>query len=121
MSDKMQVDLSEQEAGARILEMSYLLAEVAPIYTEEHRHACRAALGKDLAEVFPILCSDVGRMAMKNPRAALPYIRFIHEASAYALGRGPWPETADEPAKVAKRRVRKILKSMRLQELRPDG
>ena len=117
--DAFTVDLSPKECGARMLEMSYLLAEVAPLYTPEHRHACRAALGKDLAEVFPILMSDIGRLACKDVRGALPYVRFIHEASAYILGRGPFPSTDDEPRSAAMARVRKQLKSMRLQELRP--
>ena len=118
--DAFVVDLPVKECGARMLEMSYLLAEVAPIYTAEHRHACRAALGKDLAVVFPILMSDVGRLALKDVRGALPYVRFLHEASAYILGRGPFPDTDDEPKAVARARVRKQLRSMQLAELRPE-
>ena len=103
-----------------MLEMSYLFAEVAPVYKESHRHACRLAFGKDLADVFPIVMSDVGRLALKDVPAALPYVRFIAEAALYILGRGPFPSTEAEPREVSQRRVRKILKSMRLAELRPD-
>ena len=119
--DTMSVALSEKEAGVRMLEMSYLLGEIAPVYSREHRHACRAALGQDLAIVLPTLLSDIGRLGMKNPMQALPYVRFLYEASGYVLGRGPFPATMAEPANEARRRVRKTLKSMRLAELRPNG
>ena len=117
--DTMSVGLSEKEAGVRILEMSYLLGEIAPVYSDKHRHACRAALGQDLAIVLPTLLSDIGRIGMKDTMAALPYVRFVYEAAGYILGRGPFPATQAEPANVARRRVRKTLKSMRLAELRP--
>ena len=116
----MKVNLTAAEAGARMLEMAYLFGEIAPVYKDDHRHACRLAFGKDMADLFPVVLSDVGRMALKDPEAALPYVRFIAEAALYILGRGPFPATQAEPAQVAAKRVKKILKSMRLQELRPE-
>ena len=117
--DTMRVEIDLREAGARLLEVSYLLGEVAPVYSDAHRHACKAVLGQDLAIVLPTLLSDVGRFGFKNITEALPYVRFLKESADYVLGLGPFPSTASEPAAVARKRVRKILKSMHVEELRP--
>ena len=119
-SFEIDVQLTPAEAGARILEMSYLCGLVAPVYSKEHRAACRAALGQDLAIVLPTLLSDLGRLAMKDIDAAMPYVRFLHEASSYCLGFGAFPQVADEPKTEMRRKVRRALKSMRLEALRPE-
>lgn len=115
----VEVSISKKEIAARLLEMSYLTGQVAPVYSREHRNLCKAALGQDLTVVLPTLLSDVGRLAAKDPPAALPYVLFVRDAANYVLGLGPYPTIQGETSDETRRRVRKMIKSMHLEEVRP--
>ena len=87
-----------REFAERMLYVSNLFASILPIYSESQRRAFSLAFEVDIAEIIPKFFMDAAAVALRHQDEALPYLKFIHEATGYALGytdKKPEVETSD--------------------------
>ena len=111
-------NLTSEEAGQRMLEMSVAVSYVLPIYKQEHRAAVKALTGMDLADYLPKLFSDFGRLALREPEKALGFVVWIKEACDYVIGeKDSYPEISNADEQEMRYKVKRTLKSMRLKYL----
>jgi len=110
--------LSEKEFAERVLHSSILFSDILPIYLEEQRAAFRLAFDQDLTDIIPDFFGDLARFCIKHKSEALPYFKFIHEASGWCLGLNEKPEI-DYPTEEIQIKVNKQLAGWKLSEVKP--